>query len=238
MSKQSLPQLEYHTTETLAEEWGCTPSRIEQYIKKGTLRVCVECGYWEIRTERRDADGCPVDIHHIKPIRGELLFLDVRTAREVIQNGQAEDPIFENYECDYMQASSRYDGEDICIKKTDLLIPRSVADDFVRSESIVAAKKNKKDGVREIYECIGKAILLLNKKGIAKPSAEEVWNKIKLCSQQDGFECITDVVEAEDNKPPHISWVNDKGAIHDMKYGRFSNVVSEFHTKKRIISID
>lgn len=230
MSKK-LPNLQYHTVGTLAEEWSCHPERVEQYIKTGKLKIHIVSKGWTLQLcyiEKDENTWHAILKDYYKTKRGDFLEVSKRTAQDLIDDGLDDAPVFEGLDSEYVAISSQHHDE-VVIRKSDIVIKLEDAATFHRTTEESANKENKKTREREIIKCIGQSFLKVKEKSKSKPSAENVWKQLK----KDDHSCIQEINFCDQAKENVIFWKSQKGIQQKMLYGRFKNVVSEFNTGKK-----
>lgn len=233
MSKK-LPSLQYHTIDTLAEDWSCHSARVEQYIRAGELKAHVISKGWILQLcyiDRDENTWHPIFKDYHKTKRGDFLEISKRTAQDLIDDGLDESPVFEGFNSEYITVSSQHHDE-IIIRKSDIVIKHESVAAFTKGDDKCDNKGDKKSREREIIQCIGQSFLKVKEKSKSKPSAACVWKQIEL----DDYSCIQEIGFCDEAKEEAIFWKSSKGIQQKMLYGRFKNVVSEFNTGKRKVS--
>lgn len=129
MKNMKLPDLEYHTVDTLSNELDCHPSHILLHAEQGKIKALVKNKGWKIeygKMEKHDMCGhLPVmkDIAHLPDTR---LTLRPWTVEEIRCNGSTNSPEFEYQGYDYARIFYEDEGRKIGIGVNDIIFDNTI----------------------------------------------------------------------------------------------------------------
>ena len=232
MPKKNLPDLDYHTIETLADEWGCQVSRVEQYIKSGKLKAHIISKAWRIDLcyiEKDENTWHAIPDKTITTKRGDFLEISKRSAEDLIAEGESDNIIFEGFNSDYVTFSPDYYDE-ILIRKADIVIRNESIFEFSSKIPEASERKNKQVRESELINCIGLSFKKVKSSSKGKPSADSVWKQLII----DDHDCIHEIAFCKTSNEEAIFW-KSKRVDQKLLYSSFKNIVSDYNTGKKTL---